>query len=329
MNFVKKLGEGGYGKVDLYEMKGEFVVVKTIETVNSVAKDNADREIKILKLLKRGCEPFFNCLISYKVTADSAEIITKYIPNTYELYDFLENNKLPSEYVLYVMIENLANGLRILHDRYKVVHKDIKPENILFNPDRLSINYIDFGTACFVDDIECIEDFGGTFDHLSPELMQYIFAGKDPPLTFEKWKASDIWALGITIIFIATEGVLKNFFHIYGLQKRDFADALAHKTTQKDIDKSLKDLSETSPTNRLLCEIAWPMLQYDWKTRITASELYNRMIKQIPNIMITRNLPVGQKLHDINSKAAKDITNFVVNPKTKYMGERKRNKSLF
>src|SRR3972149_2568439 len=90
-------------------------------------------------------------------------------------------------------MKNLLIGLHEIHSR-KFVHKDIKSGNILLNPTTLLTTYIDFGMACFHQNVPCLNSFTGTPKYVAPELV------KKENITFEIGKKIDIWALGITFI---------------------------------------------------------------------------------------------------------------------------------
>lgn len=84
--------------------------------------------------------------------------------------------------------KQILNGLAFLHNENKI-HRDIKPTNILITQQGVC-KLADFGTCTLIEDITKCENLEGTKLYLSPEAMQ------TKPLTY----ATDIWALGITVI---------------------------------------------------------------------------------------------------------------------------------
>ena len=82
----------------------------------------------------------------------------------------------------------LAHGLRYLHD-VKVRHRDIKPQNILVQGDRVLL--ADFGIALDW------ADSGKTWQNTAPEVAFYQ----------KRNSASDIWSLGC--VFLEMASVLK------------------------------------------------------------------------------------------------------------------------
>ncbi|KPI87392.1 putative protein kinase [Leptomonas seymouri] len=65
-----------------------------------------------------------------------------------------------------------------------VLHRDVKPENLLLTWD-FHVKLADFGDACFYGDEEA-NSFGGTPSYISPEVIQTSKAGP----------CSDLWAMG-------------------------------------------------------------------------------------------------------------------------------------
>ena len=80
-----------------------------------------------------------------------------------------------------------------MHNVARVIHFDIKPENILVNK-KDEIKIADFGISKMMNKSEEFRKVGGTRMFLPPETwIQRKFKGK--PV--------DIWALGITFYFLA------------------------------------------------------------------------------------------------------------------------------
>ncbi|MFJ7524148.1 serine/threonine-protein kinase [Streptomyces griseus] len=85
----------------------------------------------------------------------------------------------------------VVQGLRAVHAA-SVVHRDVKPGNVLVRDDGLAI-LVDFGIATFegADRVTRSGSVIGTSSYLAPELFAPGSPGPTP--------ASDLWALGITL----------------------------------------------------------------------------------------------------------------------------------
>ena len=100
----------------------------------------------------------------------------------------LENKKFFKEEDIQRIMRDLVIGLEYLHTN-NMVHRDIKPQNIMLDEIGKS-KYGDFGTSIVLPDgVDEVSDFIGTHEFLAPECF-----GK------EKYSAKmqDIWALGAT-----------------------------------------------------------------------------------------------------------------------------------
>ena len=181
--------------------------------------------------------------------------------------------------------------------------------------------------ACADNTDNCLKVVGSP-NYCSPEKAQYFLTETTPSM--EKSKKADVWAMAVTILYILMKKPLFNYVYPDKVGKLQAIDLLkiVVRVKQDQIDRVLEKISQVSSKHKLICEIIWPALQVDWTKRISASEFHNRLIKDIPNILISQNLPPGEKLHDINSKASRDLVDFVVNPKTKYMSDNKLNKTF-
>ena len=101
---------------------------------------------------------------------------------------------------------DLVSGLRFIHAT-GVIHSDIKPANVLLDVSEnqshtstvIRARYIDFSSS-FLSDNDSPEHAGGTWDYMAPEQLCTQKNMKTP--TF----ASDIWSLGLTLLFVIAGG---------------------------------------------------------------------------------------------------------------------------
>lgn len=95
------------------------------------------------------------------------------------------------------IVEQVLNGLDHLHRRLRVVHRDVKPSNLLVSRrgDDVTVKLSDFGVSSeLTSSVAVCSSWVGTVTYMSPERIsgnRYSFD-------------ADIWSLGLTALEIAT-----------------------------------------------------------------------------------------------------------------------------
>ena len=113
-------------------------------------------------------------------------IVLEYIDGI-PLTTFIEQGKL-TQALAYKFITEICNALQYIHSK-QLIHKDLKPNNILITNNGNNVKLIDFGLAdC--DDYEILKIPAGTEKYLAPEQL-------NPNATLDC--RTDIYSLGIII----------------------------------------------------------------------------------------------------------------------------------
>ncbi|MEH2459376.1 ATP-binding sensor histidine kinase [Nostoc sp.] len=170
-----------------------------------------DRLPVVIKLLKREY-PTFSELIQFRnqyaiaKNLDIPSIIKPYSLEAYRngyalvmedfggiaLREFTQGKPLTLEQFLAIALQ-LLDTLHLLHQQ-RVIHKDIKPANILIHPETKLIKLIDFSIASLLpretQEIQSINGLEGTLAYLSPEQTGRMNRGID--------YRSDFYSLGVT-----------------------------------------------------------------------------------------------------------------------------------
>ncbi|CAG8596942.1 18664_t:CDS:2, partial [Acaulospora morrowiae] len=105
-----------------------------------------------------------------------------------DLFDYIELNASMHESEIKSIFRQVSRAIQHLHHN-KIVHRDIKDENVILDKDG-NVQLIDFGSSAYLKSGRKFDIFCGTIDYAAPEVL----TGKrydGPP--------QDIWALGILL----------------------------------------------------------------------------------------------------------------------------------
>ncbi|AUG79422.1 serine/threonine protein kinase [Kitasatospora sp. MMS16-BH015] len=187
------LGAGGMGRVYLGRRADALVAVKV---VNEELAQNADfiarfrREVTAARAMSG---PYFAATLDFDVDCAQPWLATEYVPGPTLNAVVAEHGPLDTVSVRALGVR-LAEALAAIHAA-ELVHRDVKPGNILLGPDGPRL--IDFGIARSAA-VTTLTQTGvvlGTPQFMAPEQLQV--RGRVGP-------AADVFALGLVLAFAAT-----------------------------------------------------------------------------------------------------------------------------
>lgn len=185
---IRKIGEGGMGRVFLAKNKSiaQFVAIKMLHpryASNPALRERFRQEAIMLSSLNH---PNIVKFLNFVENEYGVFLIMEYVEGM-TLDDYLNKKTgLLVEAKAFPMMDQILNAFAYAHER-NLVHRDIKPGNILVDNDG-NIKVLDFGIAQILNDAALQNDkYTGTPEYMSPEQIQ----GK--PLDVR----SDIYSLGV------------------------------------------------------------------------------------------------------------------------------------
>lgn len=194
----QKIGNGNYSNVFLgkccdnqiiqkYKIKDGLVAVKKI-TISNLSYKSITKikdEIKVMQIIKQYPHP--NIVSCYDVIddIDVIYIIMEYCQdgdlNRY-LGCQLQEEKVKSYF------KQIIEGMEYLYN-HNIIHRDIKPKNILLTDNKKTIKICDFGLSKITNGLKRVNTICGSPLYMAPEILNnkeynYII---------------DIWSLGIIV----------------------------------------------------------------------------------------------------------------------------------
>ncbi|UUU26845.1 bifunctional serine/threonine-protein kinase/ABC transporter substrate-binding protein [Streptomyces sp. DSM 40750] len=192
---LRRLGAGGMGVVFLARAPGgAFAAVKVVRASHAGDAGFRARFRREIEVARQVDSPWVVPLLDADADAEDPWLATAFVPGP-SLAEVLEEHGPLSPVAVCVLGLRLAEALDAVH-RTGLVHRDVKPGNVLLAPDGPRL--IDFGIAR-APDSTALTSTGvivGSPGFLSPEQARARGAGIGPP--------SDMFSLGCVLAFAAT-----------------------------------------------------------------------------------------------------------------------------
>ena len=211
----------------IYESFDKNNVPLIIKQVKNLFNSSLCNEVEILEKLSETSG--ISKLLYYEYNADDCFLFFEKNKNYIDLFDYITINKKVSEINIKIILKQLINILLRCIDK-KIIHGDIKDENIIINTETLEIKLIDFGSAFKYYEDAKIERYmynnlfsknpnyiiNGTIIHYPPELFLKPGFTYDIPLT--------VWTIGVLTLVMLTgkdncKFIRKNEYKLYKYQK--------------------------------------------------------------------------------------------------------------
>ncbi|EAW34731.1 WD40 repeat domain-containing serine/threonine-protein kinase [Lyngbya sp. PCC 8106] len=250
---IKLLGEGGFGRTYIAEdidKLNEYCVVKqftaNVQGTGALNKATQLFEQEARQLQQLGKHPQIPTLYAYFEEGKQLFLVQEYIEGE-TLSQLVKKQGVWKEPQVKQLLENLLPVLKFVHEQ-KVIHRDIKPDNIIQRRGDECFVLIDFGVAKQLSTTVLQTTVGtriGSDGYASIEQMQ---GG-------EAYPASDLFSLGVTCFYLLTEVHPYNLFleegygwtrnweqHLKQSVSQEFKEILT-KLLQKDVQQRYQSVS--------------------------------------------------------------------------------------
>lgn len=167
------------GEADLYicDCEGMKYVVKVYRRKIAIKPE-------VTRILKQIDSPYVAKVYETGTINDLPFEIIPYYKN-----GSIQGKKFTAEELKRNIIPSINEGLKVLHE-HEIIHKDLKPSNIMLNDDGRSVSIIDFGISSVREDGSTVvmTRTGMTPEYSAPETFRNLFLSE-----------SDYYSFGVTI----------------------------------------------------------------------------------------------------------------------------------
>ena len=251
----RSIGHGAFGKVNiaLHVLSGHIVCIKSFnKKKNTFSFNRIKNEVKIMRKLRKSDN--IVKLFELFETKDYYCLVMENVVGGNLLNAINKMNKIP-ESLSKIIFKQLMLTLQYIHSN-NIVHRDIKPDNILLDLDN-TIKLCDFGVSKIIPPGQLINDSCGTPAFIAPEIL--LDTPYNPYFT-------DIWSCGVVLYAMVT-----GFFPFRGINETQLHESILSGIypKPKDISEELNDLLSrilnTNPNKRISLEniLGHPWLNND------------------------------------------------------------------
>ncbi len=194
----REIGRGAMGQVYLgFDPRiSRRVAIKTLKYDNFQDKEKDDLKARFYREAEaagRLSHPSIVSVYDVGEEGDMAYIAMDYVEGR-ALNHFVNPKNLLPVFEVYRIICDVATALEYAHEN-NIVHRDVKPGNIIYNPSPYQVKVTDFGIARLVDDSKTSTgEILGSPLYMAPEQLK----GKKVN------RAADIFSLGVTFYQLLT-----------------------------------------------------------------------------------------------------------------------------
>ena len=193
-----RLGKGSFGEVEVrfHHSKGFLCAAKLFKSSEAF-----EDEVLILRNLNHK-----NVITVLAI--DELEKTIQFNIATCSLEDLIEghseNTLGLSERLLMICVKDVMNATAHIIDDLKIIHRDMKPANILYDQTKVSFIVADFGIAIKYNrtDSTYTDIVRGTPDYMHPKILKLLFEkpGQERTIHID----TEIWSLALCLFFAAT-----------------------------------------------------------------------------------------------------------------------------
>ncbi|KAM0035978.1 putative protein kinase RLK-Pelle-WAK family [Helianthus debilis subsp. tardiflorus] len=275
-NDANVIGQGGYGTVYKgYLTDKTIVAIKKSKVIDQRQVKQFVNEVIILsKINHPNIVKLLGCCLETYVPL----LVYEYVTNNTLCHHIHTNPLLTLEKRLKIA-EDTAEALSHMHSTLHIIHRDVKPSNILMSDD-FTAKVSDFGISTFVPPGKThLSTFvKGTMGYVDPEYFR----------TCKLTEKSDVYSFGVVLVKLLTRTDIRSLeipLTIYAGAAAYFASLLEQNALVQVLDDQLKR-DEYTEVVKSLAKLAISCLDLEGKTRPTMEEI-KQELKELRYLLLS------------------------------------------
>lgn len=206
---IEIIGHGSFGVVHKVKEKlsENFFAMKTIMFDSQENEDCLKNALKEVGIVSRCNHPNIIKFYGFEVSENSVKFLMELMECNLDHLIKKKPDLVTTKFIIEAFF-SLLDALNYLHQKFNIIHRDIKPQNILINHNH-EIKLTDFGTVKGRKGTITEKIVGSKF-FLAPELYIAMKTSKNFEAT-ANFSKCDVFSLGLTILRLLTnEDFVKN-----------------------------------------------------------------------------------------------------------------------
>jgi serine/threonine protein kinase len=237
--------EGGFGRtylaIDLKKLNRECVIKQLapqVQGTGALKKATELFEQEAQQLEKLGEHPQIPALLAYFEENGYLYLIQQYIKG--KTLDKLPNQGVWNEQEVKDFLLNILPVLTLIHGK-NIIHRDIKPNNIIKRDDNGNYVLIDFGAS---------KELEGTIATKATTIGTYGYSAREQIIEGKAYPGSDLFSLGVTCFYLLTKVEPGVLYVDEGYRWLDNWDLHLKQPLSKEFKEVLKQLLEKDMKSR-------------------------------------------------------------------------------